>query len=336
MSQPWTGPATPRVLADAHFAAAADRLGCDVATIRAVWEVEAGGRHFLPDGSVIRRFEPHHFPREHWSALGFVPRPGEAAWRASVRLSSESMFQRAWRLDRRAALRAASWGAPQIMGFNASAAGFATAEDMVRHMARGADHQLGAFVQLIEGWGIAGALRARDWQAFAARYNGSGQVAEYARRMESAYRRHAGGQRSAVVLRVGDRGPAVAELQRALRIAEDGAFGPGTLRAVMAFQERAGIAVDGIVGARTWDSLRQAHPEDPPRPPAQDTSLDARSDLAGQVSGGVAGVSAFAVAVGQLREALPEDTFQIAIWVGLAAAAIWLAPRLLRRWRRAW
>lgn len=271
---PWQGKASPRDLSAADFERAAQRLGCSVAAIRAVWEVEAAGRHFLADGSVIRRFEPHHFPREHWPAIGFAVRAGEAPWRASLRLSSEAMFQRAAAVDRAAAMRASSWGAPQIMGFNHQDAGFPSPQSMVAAMAENAPRQLHAFLNLVDTWGLATAIRARDWTAFARRYNGSGQVAEYARRMEAAYRRHAG-QASPVVLRAGDRGAAVAELQRALGVSDDGVFGPATLAAVRAFQAHKGLAVDGIVGAMTWaalqarDSVAQAKRNPPPQPPAQ-------------------------------------------------------------------
>ncbi len=59
-------------------------------------------------------------------------------------------------------------------------------------------------------------------------------------------------------LELGDRGPAVAELQRALALVADGIFGPRTLRAVRSLQARADLAVDGIAGAQTRAVLRAA------------------------------------------------------------------------------
>lgn len=331
INQPWQGAAQPRDLRGSDYEEAAARLGCDVAAIRAVWEVEAAGQHFLADGSLIRRFEPHHFPQHYWQAIDFLPRHGEAPWRASLRLSSERMFQEAAALNISAAMRASSWGAPQIMGFNAQACGFASAGEMVEHMARGAPHQLGAFVQLIEGWGIASALRAHDWRAFAARYNGSGQVDEYARRMEAAYRRHSGGARSAVVLRVGDRGAAVVELQRALGVEDDGAFGPETHRAVMRFQERSGLAVDGVVGHLTWTALRALGQV--VTPPAQETPADSRTDLVTQASAGAAAITGIAGATGQLRDVIPPELYQLLIYGAVALGVAWLASIALRRFR---
>jgi putative chitinase len=64
-----------------------------------------------------------------------------------------------------------------------------------------------------------------------------------------------------VVLRRGSFGDAVMELQELLKangydIAIDNDFGPATELAVMMFQEKNGLGVDGIVGKNTWAALR--------------------------------------------------------------------------------
>jgi peptidoglycan hydrolase-like protein with peptidoglycan-binding domain len=73
----------------------------------------------------------------------------------------------------------------------------------------------------------------------------------------AASRARAGGvTRSHVeLLRIGDRGPRVAALQRALGVQADGIFGPRTRAAVRAFQRRHGLLVDGIVGPQTRAAL---------------------------------------------------------------------------------
>lgn len=317
----WKGRGAPASLAERDYEAAADRIGCDIAAIKAVWEVEASGRHFLNDGSVVRRFEPHHFPSAYWAAIGFAVNNGELPWRASLRLSSEAMFRKAVDIDVDAAMRASSWGAPQIMGFNHADAGFDSPRDMVEHMAISAAHQLGAFVQLVEAWGIATAIRAHDWRSFAARYNGSGQVDRYARLMETAYRKHSGGARSPEVLRVGSRGVAVKELQRALGIEIDGAFGPATHAAVMAFQERAGLRADGAVGHLTWSALSA-------KPPAQADATDAQAALGEKIAGATAAVGAVSTAAAQARDVVPDAVWTFASYgavaLALAAGAIFL------------
>ncbi|PQO24052.1 hypothetical protein C2I36_04670 [Rhodobacteraceae bacterium WD3A24] len=330
MIPPWQGEARP--LSETAFDDAARRLGCEPAALRAVWAVEAAGRKFDDGGHVIRRFEPHHMPREAWPRIGFEPRGGQAPWRASLALSEaarERMFMAAYRIDAEAALRAASWGAPQIMGFNARDTGHMDAAGMVRAMADGADAQLDAFVALIRAWGLDSALRARDWLAFARRYNGSGQPEVYARRMEAAYRRETGA-RSPQVLRTGDRGRAVRRLQEALGIEVDGAFGPGTEAALRRFQDRHGMAVDGVAGARTWAALREAGGEDTPEPPSQETPSD---DLIGRVRDGAGAASAVGAAATALTEAMPPEIASFAWGVAILLAGLAGGAALMKWWR---
>ena len=65
----------------------------------------------------------------------------------------------------------------------------------------------------------------------------------------------AGAAKAEVTLRKGDRGRAVAAVQRKLRLEADGIFGPVTHRAVKRFQRRKRLVADGIVGPLTRDAL---------------------------------------------------------------------------------
>jgi len=56
-------------------------------------------------------------------------------------------------------------------------------------------------------------------------------------------------------LRMGSRGPAVAQMQQALGIAADGIYGAGTARAVRRFQSANGLTVDGIAGPVTLKKI---------------------------------------------------------------------------------
>jgi peptidoglycan hydrolase-like protein with peptidoglycan-binding domain len=66
------------------------------------------------------------------------------------------------------------------------------------------------------------------------------------------------------VVAFGATGPKVAEVQRLLQAAGiptgpvDGDFGPMTQAAVRRFQQARGLAVDGVVGPKTWEALRGA------------------------------------------------------------------------------
>ncbi len=57
------------------------------------------------------------------------------------------------------------------------------------------------------------------------------------------------------VLRRGDRGPAVALLQKQLLLKDDGIFGPRTEDAVREFQSAHGLDRDGVVGSLTWQAI---------------------------------------------------------------------------------
>jgi putative chitinase len=58
-----------------------------------------------------------------------------------------------------------------------------------------------------------------------------------------------------MLLKVGSKGNDVVKLQTKLGIANDGSFGPGTERAVKAWQQANGLPADGIVGDSTWAKL---------------------------------------------------------------------------------
>lgn len=57
------------------------------------------------------------------------------------------------------------------------------------------------------------------------------------------------------MLRKGDQGNSVRELQTLLKVTADGAFGPATHEAVKAFQAAHGLTADGLVGPQTWEAL---------------------------------------------------------------------------------
>jgi peptidoglycan hydrolase-like protein with peptidoglycan-binding domain len=65
-----------------------------------------------------------------------------------------------------------------------------------------------------------------------------------------------GAASSEVILKKGDRGPAVKSVQRKLGLTADGKFGAGTQRAVKRFQKRSRITADGVVGPATRQALK--------------------------------------------------------------------------------
>lgn len=312
MSKPWIGAARRATSED--FIATAEEIGCDLAALQAVWQVEASGQPFRRDGSLERRFEPHKL------------RKPEGNYKTSAALSfaaREAKFDAAYARNGEDAMRASSWGGPQIMGFNAAAAGYASAGAMVKAMADSEAEQLRAFARLIQAWGLDKALRAHDWRTFAARYNGNANVAEYSARIESAFQKLAG-KASPVVLRSGDKGAAVKRLQYALGIDVDGKFGPATDKAVREFQQRHGLPVDGIVGQRTWAALEGYSGVRPVKQAAAQDRIAKASEL-------VALASTAAGAVATVGGALPESSINLLI---IAAGVIGIGALALHAFRK--
>lgn len=306
MTEIWKGAAKP--LAPHELSDAAKTLGCDVAAIQAVWEVEASGRTYNSDGSLPRRFEPHKMPG------------ATTTWRDSMNLSTrqrEAAFLAAYAEYPDSALEATSWGGPQIMGFNHGVAGFLSAADMVVAMADSESAQLDAFVSFVQANEIDSAIRAHDWHTFARVYNGSGQVEEYARRMASAYRR-ATGSKSAQVLRQGDSGDGVVKLQRALGIEEDGHFGPETAAAVRRFQQERGLAVDGLVGHKTWTAITSRPATPVAVAPKQEDTIDKYAEQAAKIGGTV---TVIAGALEAIEKAVPVSSQPI-VYATLCAVAL--------------
>lgn len=182
-------------LSMADYQRAASALGVDVATVRAVADVESSGGGFLADGRPKILFERHIFAREtggrynhsHPGISG--PAGGYGAGGANQHLR----FDQAYALDPAAAMKSASWGEFQIMGFNHRMVGYDTVGQFVEAMRGSAGNQLDAFVQFIESAGLKGALQNKDWAGFARGYNGPAYAQnQYDTKMAAAYARYAG------------------------------------------------------------------------------------------------------------------------------------------------
>jgi len=84
---------------------------------------------------------------------------------------------------------------------------------------------------------------------------GGGAVAPAGAKQKTPAKGKGKSQVEPVVLKRGDRGKSVRQLQGALEIPVDGVFGPQTEKAVKRFQKRKGLTADGVVGPATRDAL---------------------------------------------------------------------------------
>lgn len=187
---------TPNQITSAQFAALAEEFGLDVATIKAVQEVEAAGEGFTGN-NVKALYEPHIAYKYSSGAIrtrlgqaglaykdwkpGSYPRTSYGRIDAATAIAGEEL-----------AALSTSWGLGQIMGFNHKAAGFDTAVDMVKDFARGEDRQLAGMLTFIgNNPAMMKALKARNWGKFAEAYNGKGYAKNnYDKKLAAAYKRH--------------------------------------------------------------------------------------------------------------------------------------------------
>lgn len=199
------------------FHQVADRLGCQVAQIKAVWEVESGGGWFKDvradilaldgpggflDGPHLPKilFEAHIFDRYTEGRFRQShPNLSSARWNRALYVGGQGEYVRLWnaiKLDRSAALLSASVGGAQIMGFNHKAAGYDTVEAFWEGMKQSERNHLDAFASFIASKQLHAALRQistspASCAAFANGYNGKEYAANnYHGKIADAYARH--------------------------------------------------------------------------------------------------------------------------------------------------
>lgn len=173
-----------KYLTMSSFETAAQALGVTPAHIRTVCAVESNGAGFLNDGRVKILFERHWFR----SALiaNKIPNFQQLSVANADIIGDQGGYvggtgeyprlARAIKIDPKSAYYATSYGLFQIMGFNASYAGYTSAEALYNACQQSETNQLLAFVSFIKTYqnGILWkALKAQDWVTFALHYNGA-------------------------------------------------------------------------------------------------------------------------------------------------------------------
>lgn len=209
----------------------------------AILEVETQGLGFLADGRPKILYEAHVFHRltggRHHDDHPTLSAP---KWDRSLYWGGAGEYvrlERAMQLDEPAALKACSWGLPQILGLNHRPAGFVTVYAMVEAFADDAVAHLNALTTFLQSQDLDDQVRAWNWERFARGYNGPGYAKNrYHLKMAVAAAKHAGIDG----LAFGSVGAEVHQLQSHLKIEGfdpgliDGAMGPRTAAALMAFQ----------------------------------------------------------------------------------------------------
>lgn len=182
------------MITELQFHRAAQLLNAPISVIKAVYEVEALGKGYLPDGRVKILFEGHRL----WKILNKKGVPenklvgaaskypnvlykkwdrkqykgGAAEW---DRMSEAYLVCDFLNIGRPTALEAASYGSFQIMGENHKLCGYESAHEMLAaYNNKGESEQLDSFIRFVKSKKIDGYLRNKQWAKFANAYNGTG------------------------------------------------------------------------------------------------------------------------------------------------------------------
>jgi peptidoglycan hydrolase-like protein with peptidoglycan-binding domain len=293
----------------------AEELGCEPAVIDAIVTVEAVGQAYDPLERLIVRPELHKIAscpylneseRKRAVKLGFTKPLKMIDYTRDPILAGDQRW--AW-LDKfrmtfgdEAAYWITSFGAPQIMGFNHHLCGYDLPSTMVQAFADGEDAQLTAMCRFLKSAGLVPALRARQWKQIARKYNGAAYAKNsYDTKLRAAYEasRYKKGSVLHVdddVLEYGDKGSKVKMVQERLRalgffVDTDGDFGEETKDAVMAFQRRNALTVDGRVGPLTQKMLETAAPKEQNTKPIKKILAESETAKAGVGTMAMGGIS---------------------------------------------
>lgn len=187
-------------LTEDDFVCMAMLLDCEVATIKAVQEVESAGCGFVERNLPTILFEGHIF----WNELkkkGIDPeqyaRGNEdilyCKWTKGHYkggISEYDRLNRAIDIDKDCALQSASWGMFQVMGFNYACCGEHCVSEFVDKMCISEYWHLIMFGRFIRSNKLVKYLQDKDWANFARRYNGPAyEQNKYDRKLAQAYRK---------------------------------------------------------------------------------------------------------------------------------------------------
>lgn len=190
-------------LIDEDFTQVAELLGCEPAALKAVQQVETGGRGgFFSPGRPAILFEGHIFwtqlkkrgsnPEDYVKGNENILYPKWEKGHYKGGIGEYDRLEQARKINREAADASASWGMFQIMGFNYAACGEESIESFVRSMCESEFKQLLLTANFIKkNSQMLQALQARDWAVFAKCYNGPVYAQNrYDVKLEAAYQKY--------------------------------------------------------------------------------------------------------------------------------------------------
>ncbi|MCF0185692.1 MAG: N-acetylmuramidase family protein [Bacteroidaceae bacterium] len=191
-------------LTEEDFERVAKELEIEVATIKAVVDIEAGVSHngFVAPGQALINFDLSVF-KSRLKRAGINPakykqshpvvfaRPNTRKY-GSYGKAQYARLNSALTINEKIALESCFWGMFQIGGFNWKMCGCSSPEDFHNKINQSEAMQLELFANFITSNGLVKHLRNKNWRAFARGYNGASYAKRgYHTRMANSYRKHA-------------------------------------------------------------------------------------------------------------------------------------------------
>ncbi len=255
-------------LTPASLNSALDILGMDAAAdmplLWAVLAVESRGFGFLASRRPKILFERHVFYRETdgrfsesdpdiCAATGGGYEGGDAEFERLDRAIALCLNKN---LGAEPALRSASWGLGQVMGFNAAEAGFDDAQDLAVQMCGSEDVQLAGMARFISSRGLNEKLRAQDWTGFARAYNGASYWKnQYDLKLQSAFEKFSSGITRDLRARAAQGGLFFLGYRPG---DPDGVVGQNTRRAIASFRRDSDLGESEELDDEVFDAIMRA------------------------------------------------------------------------------
>lgn len=194
-----------KFLTDKSFNDIAKEFGLNPAHIRAIYEVEAGGKSgFLKaDNTKPVTLEEGHIFYKYAKKKGLdvnslcnkYPTICYPKWTKQyykTGLAEYARYELAKSIDEECAMLGTSWGIGQIMGFNYQQCGYKNVKEFVNDMYISEEKQLRAMCMFIKSnTRMFNALKMEDWATFASLYNGSSYALnKYDTKLKIAYNKY--------------------------------------------------------------------------------------------------------------------------------------------------
>lgn len=169
-----------------HLEDAAEKIGCDIATIQAVIEVESQGSGFISGGAVPKILYERHIAARALRDRGLdvaktiqnYPQLKTIVSFLPYSKGGYGKLGQQWvkfntlaEVNYECAVEACSWGAFQVLGRNYKDLGYDSPDAFKRQMET-PEGQLQAFVRFVVVNKLQDKLIKKDWAGFAASYNG--------------------------------------------------------------------------------------------------------------------------------------------------------------------